>query len=251
MTTDAPIFAPWNIGLGDQIATINLLAHRGLSGLPTQLHSKDMPLYRLHREIIDVLDFDPKHLVLTEEEPTHQLEGYDVWASPYLPTRFRWSASERHPYVCYQLDGFSVAHDKNLDQKSEALLLRMLHASGFEPRRLGKHLSIAQCVRIASESAFFVGVDSGMSHLCHCVGVPMFLIENRLPIITCHRGKAYIPCKGVEDFLRHKFPTWVDCQRFINRPDADTFTLPVGRKHREELEKSDRPQGCSCEARSA
>jgi hypothetical protein len=232
-----PIFAPWHHGLGDSWACINLLVHRGLSGLRTQMHSEKIAR-RLHLEIVDALDFDPKHLVLTEEAATQPLEGYDVWASPFLPTRVRWRAAERHRFACYQLDGISSGSEKNLPREHEAILLRMLSASGFEPIRLGSHLSIAQCIRIASQSAFFVGVDSGMSHLCHSVGVPMFLIEHKLPVVTCHRGKAYIPCRGLDDFLRHKYPTWVDCQRFINSPDSAAFTLPVGRKHREALEKS-------------
>jgi hypothetical protein len=204
------------------------------------MHSEKR-LRRLQQEIIEALDFDPVSLTLTEDAPTQSVEGFDVWASPYFPTKLRWSSARRHHYVCYQFDGISSGSEKNLDRRSEDLLLNVLNNSmsaPFELVRLGKHLSVAQCVRVATESAFFVGVDSGMSHLCHSVGLPMFLIENKLPVITCHRGKAYIPCKGAEDFLKHKYPTWVDCQRFINTPDSAAFTLPVGRKHREELEKA-------------
>ena len=53
---------------------------------------------------------------------------------------------------------------------------------GLETTTLGKHLSERECVYIAADNALFVGVDSGMSHLCHSVGVPISFWSMAYPL---------------------------------------------------------------------
>ncbi len=228
------IHEPWHSLFGDQWGTINMMAHRAAAtGRPVRLHSPPH-LRRLHLEIIDVpqLPFE-SCIELTDEPWTVQTNGFDVWATPFCPTKDSWSFADQHPYVTYQIDGVSSAQDKNPDAQDAELLLGMLYRSGFAPVRLGAHLSVAQCVQAVVESVFFVGVDSGMSHLCHSVGVPMFLLEYKLPVVTTHRGKAYIQCQGVGDLLRWKLPTWIDYLRAVGHPDGEQSTIPRGRKERE------------------
>lgn len=228
-----PIFNPWNNRFGDQWAGINLMlnyARHHFDTIPL-LHSTG-DLNRLHKEILAELSYSYS-IELTSLPATHHLSGFDVWATDYFPTKVRWKPSVAHRYCCYQFDGDSAALEKNPSSGDLMILLVWLQQCGFEAVGLGKHLSVAQCVEIASESAFFVGVDSGMSHLAHSVGVPMFLLQHQLPIVTSHRGKAYIHCDGVHDLLRNKFPTWVDYLRFTGHPDGAQSTVVVGREARE------------------
>jgi hypothetical protein len=65
----------------------------------------------------------------------------------------------------------------------------------------------------------FVGVDSGMSHLCHSVGLPIFLLEYGLPTATVHSGKAHTLCKGYDDFVQ-RFDHFIGYLHDVGFPDA-------------------------------
>src|SRR5262249_11725273 len=54
---------------------------------------------------------------------------------------------------------------------------------------------------ILSQSELFVGIDSGMSHVAHSVGVPVFLkAYAELPL--CHPNKAYVAFRDGQDLKR-------------------------------------------------
>jgi hypothetical protein len=217
------VYSPHNFGFGDQWATINFylnmsVVKRRRIKLASVLNGVN--LHRLHKEILDVLD-SPGQVELTLAEPTVGVDGYNVWNAPYFPTKNRWDGSRRHKYVCMQFDGQSAAQATNPGLAEERLIRRFLQdrCHGFELKTLGKHLSVQECVDIAADSALFVGVDSGMSHLCHSVGVPIFLLEYGLPTITTHNGKAHILCKGYDDFAS-RFDRYLNYLHAAGLPDA-------------------------------
>lgn len=232
-----PVFAPWNAGLGDQWATISLLLHRWAVSAqfrPSLLHSP-AHLRSMHYAIGAELLNGVNGVKLVDAPPTHQLAGFDVWACPVWPTNVRWQPYERHAFATYQFDGISAARDKNPTEIDQALILQRLDAWGIPTLPLGKHLTLRECTQYLAASSFFVGCDSGMSHLAHSVGTHCFLLEYNLPVVTCHRGKAYIQCAGTEDFLRHKLPTWIDYLRFIEHIDGQSTRIP-SRPQRDELD---------------
>lgn len=239
MASQQVIYEPWNSGLGDRWATMNLLmAMADQQHAPVCLHSSGERSH-LNDEIIGSLATSGS-IVATDRPATHRLDGYSVWAAPSARVRRVWLPYMAHQLVCYHFDGLSSAAEKNPNQEELNTLLRALSSSGFAPIALGPHLSIDQAIQVMCSSAFFVGVDSGFSHIAHSVGLPTFLLEFELPIITCHRGKPFIQCGSrhegryaVEEFLRHKLPTHVDLLRFIGHPDGARSTIPVGRDARE------------------
>jgi hypothetical protein len=203
------IFEPHNHAFGDQWATVNLCLHRSiLRGETVHLHHRTPAMAALHEEIVAALD-SPGRLELTPEPFTRSLDGYSVWATPYFPTHRRWSIGETHSTVTIQMDGRSAASAKNPTEEEQVRLAAVLRelAPDLEIVPLGAHFSVAECVEQAAKSAFFLGVDSGMSHLCHSVGVPVFLLEYNLPVVTCHRGKSYRLCRGARDF-REQLHRW-------------------------------------------
>ena len=221
------IYRLWNCNFGDQWASINLLLCLSeMSGRTILTHSP-LDKRKLHVEILESLSVPYKvGLRFVTEKPDIDVVGFDVWATPFYNTKNHWNYKVAHKNVCYQFDGLSAGSDKNPPAQEEKLLIRALEQSGFNPIKLGKNLSVKECIDAAVDSAFFVGVDSGMSHLCHSVGLPMFLLEYKLPVITSHRGKQYTLCKGMDDFLQSKLPTWMDYLRFIKHPDGDKSTIP-------------------------
>ena len=233
--TTPPIYIPWHSHFGDQWATITLLAHKAQREARPQLLSQyqhDQDLGPMQREIMAALGLGGM-VTLTPEKGNTPLSGYDVWAAPPLPTWRRWDRRAPHPTIVYQFDGRGTPMLTNPSTEDEQVLLRWLEQSGFMPVRLGKHMTVDECCRQASEAVAFIGVDSGMSHLCHSVGVPVFLLQMKLPVVTCHRGKQYTLVEGLDDLMQWKWPTWVDYLRFIGHPDGERATVPRSRTLRD------------------
>jgi hypothetical protein len=131
---------------------------------------------------------------------TRELNGFDVWASPFWPTANPWRANERHQGIVCQFDGISSAESKNPPPDQLPGILRTL--SGYAPTLvLGKTHSLTQITELMRSAKLFVGVCSGMSHLAHSTGIPMVLVEYKMPIITCHRRKHFVHTRGTEEML--------------------------------------------------
>lgn len=197
----APVYRMWNVGLGDLWACISLLQRTATARndrvfLSTMSHWGDRrPILT---EIINALAIN--RVDLTDEPPTAELSGFDVWASPAVRTYRQWEFYARERVVAYQFDGESNADEKNPSEQERLQILTYLIEAGFTPVRLGSHLTIQQCVDQLATSALFVGSCSGMSHVAHSVGVPVYLLEYSQPVVTSHRQKQYVLCKGANEF---------------------------------------------------
>src|SRR5271156_1719055 len=143
MASEPVIYAPWNTGLGDQWACINLLLQKGVGLDSILLHSPPL-LRNMHEAILSELPISRANLYFVDDAPTHHLSGYDVWATDYLPTRLQHQRRDAHKFCAYHFDGLSSAADKNPNPAEHTLLLRALAASGFTPVNVGLPFSIAQ-----------------------------------------------------------------------------------------------------------
>ncbi|MCW8133263.1 MAG: FkbM family methyltransferase [Planctomycetota bacterium] len=160
----------------------------------------------LIREILEALDFSGT-LELTQDPPAERyfpLAGVYPFFAPNVPTRQRWQGTpgKRFRRIAYQLDGVSCADQKNPPQADLEALLSF--APGHEFVRLGKHLSVRQCLEAASTCDFFFGVDSGMQQLCYAAGVPAFLLrygQDRDVLDVWHGRRHAIHCADTRDFL--------------------------------------------------
>ncbi len=206
-------FIPWNEGFGDQWATISLLARRAVITGPVSLSrlQNGRDLGPTHDAILGVLE--PTSIESVQRPGDTPLSGYDVWAADPWPTKLQWHWHHRSPYAVCQFDGLSTPELKNPPTGDIAKILATCARYGLPLAPIGKHLGASKSVATAALAAFFVGVDSGMSHLCESAGVPVFLLQYQLPVVTCHRGKKYILCEGADDFAI-KLGRWLDCRRF-------------------------------------
>lgn len=197
------IWRLWNFGLGDHWATVNFLAWRFQFTQKTQVlsvmqHGKDFT-QRL-TEIIKLLDIPSFSIQLTTDAPDTELDGFALWASLYFPTGMRWRHYPKRVLV-YQFDGVSAAEDKNPSVSDQEKIFAWCAKNGFLTTRLGNHLTLGQCVSALSTATLFVGCDSGMSHIAHSVGVPTYILEYNLPVVTCHRNKNYVKCERADHFI--------------------------------------------------
>lgn len=103
--------------------------------------------------------------------------------------------------ICYQFDGNSYHKYKNHSDNETNKLINSF--SDIKFLKLGKHLSIKECINYLSICKLFIGVDSGMSHLAHCVNTPCVLIKNRFNlkhIKKFHNNSKYTVINSLNDF---------------------------------------------------
>jgi hypothetical protein len=147
------------------------------------------------QEIVELLDC-PYRLNVTEEFSNRKIPNWNI---DYYPTKIKWQ-SAKYRQICYQFDGKSSNRAKN---PSNDELNKILNAfPGYKLIQLGNHLTLKQCIEIAARSDCFMGCCSGMSHLCHSVGVPMFLFQYQMKIEKWHKNKKYILCEGTKDGIQ-------------------------------------------------
>lgn len=157
-------------------------------------------------EGIDILiasSFDAEHFSdINNYYPKRVLE----WAVPlgvqYCMTTKRWECNASGK-VCCQLYPRRLG-DTSCANGHVKLFMEALHSRGYRVIEIGAEIGLAQSIEEASTSEYFVGVDSGMSHVAHSVGLPVHIIRNRLPrhhLYTTHRGKRYSSYRDIPDFL--------------------------------------------------
>jgi hypothetical protein len=152
-------------------------------------------------EIISVLKHNGQ-LTIVSDEANIWLTWDGMTGQRYYPAKILWKPNNSKK-VCYQFDGKSHG-GKNLKVGEEEKILGAIKQEGYESVRLGGHLSLIQCVQLASECELFVGVESGMGHLCHSVNTPVYIIRNALPFdlikkIRC--GNHCIIPDNADDFM--------------------------------------------------
>jgi len=136
------------------------------------------------------------------EDDLSILPWAEVFRLPYLQTRWRWRPNV-DGLVCVHLTpsktGLTTCPGRHVLMLREAL-----EAVGYVMREFGPNLSLQQNLEIAASAEFFVGIDSGPSHLVHSVGIPMHLVRNHLPlhhIRSTHHGKAFCVYRDLLEFV--------------------------------------------------
>jgi len=120
---------------------------------------------------------------------------------PYVPTKVKWARNDSR-IISYQIDT-STQHRP--DRFCDPWLIEDLsdQLPDYEFIELGKEYqsSMSELIEILSQSELFVGIDSGMSHVAHSVGVPTFL-KYYAELGLCHPNKEYVAFRDGDDLKR-------------------------------------------------
>lgn len=134
------------------------------------------------------------------EQPGNKEPKYGEYEVDYYPTKIRWKPTIKPHYrICYQLDGRSYENQKNPPPGDIEKLTTFIPDYKFT--YIGLPYSVHDCINIAAQSDLFIGICSGMSHLVHSVGTPMFLIEYKYGLDRAHKRKKYTKCFGTDDCI--------------------------------------------------
>ncbi len=217
------IYRLWNDGLGDHWASLNLLAHISSWTRKQVVFTTHAHLQERTREILAALNLPESADLLRHVNPdpleTTQLNGFLVWSAPYFPTHRQWIDKKAERYICVQFDGVSSAQAKNPSKEDQQSIIRWATSQGLCVLDLGGEnrmkMELSQVVDQLARCALFVGCDSGISHIAHSVGCPTYILEYNLPVVTCHRHKRYVLCRGAEHF-KAQADNWMNWLQFLH-----------------------------------
>ena len=184
--------------LGDVWAAVNTAILNNYNLSRYAIHEKRYKdISRKIKEVKNLLEGgDEVQIVDNLPKLKNKFRNESLWKTPYVDTKIKW-VRRSYGRMCYQFDGKTASYIKNLSRNDESLFF----AQGFDVIRLGSQFSLKECVQIAATSDLFVGVCSGMSHVCHSVGVPVYLVGHPR-LHQYHIGKEYVYCKDMKDFVR-------------------------------------------------
>ncbi|KKM05779.1 hypothetical protein LCGC14_1750610 [marine sediment metagenome] len=120
---------------------------------------------------------------------------------PYVPTLVSNWKSNNNKKICYQFDAKSNKGQRFPSEEAKEKILTAIKNEGYEVVKLGKELTLEECIQETSKCEAFLGIDSGMLYLASSVGVPIFYcINNRGQDIweTAHPNKH---ATVVKDYL--------------------------------------------------
>ncbi len=216
------IYRLWNDGLGDHWASLNLLAHMSVWANGREIGYTLDPLHvDRAREILAELNLPYAANLIRHANPepldVKSLDGFHVWSTPYFPTHKRWIDKKAERYVCTHFDGVSSAAEKNPSAQEQEAIIQWATRRGLCVINLGGkfRLELSGITDLLSRCALFVGCDSGMSHIAHSVSCPTYILEYGLPVVTCHRHKRYVLCKGAEHF-KAQADNWMNWLEFMH-----------------------------------
>ncbi len=199
--------APYWDGFGDLWAVTSHCCLRSRREGQTVYLSKWSTKSMLDREkdIRDILrnldDSYTENVVVTTERFTMNSrfsvrDHHDL----YVPTKARWVrrdsriiSSQIETPTTHRPDRF--CHPRLIEDLSDQL-------PDYEFIELGKKHqgTMGEIIEILSQSELFVGIDSGMSHVAHSVGVPVFL-KYYAELDLCHPNKEYVAFGDGQDLM--------------------------------------------------
>lgn len=138
----------------------------------------------------------------TDSLPRYGVVLAELFRVPYQGTKVRWRPNASSRIACH----FTARRrgPSEVDKIDLSAFRRQAVSCGYTLVELGAHLSIDQNIVAASESLMFVGIDSGLSHLAHSVGVPVHLIRNHLPlhhVRSTHFAQKYSVYANLADLM--------------------------------------------------
>jgi len=137
----------------------------------------------------------------------------EEFVHPYYPAKHRWKFG---PYgrICIQTDNSQTPENcaRSFKRHEREALYKWLEGKNYVI--LGKPMSTSQCAEIATTSDVFIGMDSGMSHLCHSVGIPMLLLD-WVALDRFHPKKVFYKFSKVAEAIKIAEDLSRDCSAWV------------------------------------
>lgn len=211
------IVAPYNHCFGDCWAVLNHAIRKSIIKQKTVwvsenvcagthmvpgLPSRGEYVGKLLHEQLDELEAPPTSDVRISDKTVIEPRKITVeeFVHPYFPTKHKWKPG---PYgrICIQTDNSQTPENcaRSFKHHERQALYTWLEGKNYVI--LGKPYSTSQCAEIAATSDLFIGMDSGMSHLCHSVGIPVLML-NWVALDRFHPNKVFYRFEKVTEAIK-------------------------------------------------
>jgi hypothetical protein len=111
-----------------------------------------------------------------------QLSSYDFDKNKNIYTNMRGNFYQKYRYIsCWEL---------------EKIYLNFISSNNLIIHSVGEHIGLEESIKKISESKFFLGIDSGMSHVASSVGAPVYLhfwedeTDKKFNVHNTHKNKG-------------------------------------------------------------
>lgn len=197
------------LGLGDSWNLVNhLLQISKKVGKPTEIKLQKEEDENLFLLIQSLLDHGTQGFRITKEPFETEL---NLTQEPYFRTKTSWEGGSK-PIIVTKVSSKSKLLGSLQDlPESEVNTLDTLIKSNKYERIEIEDQTLLEIVKLMSIATAYIGINTGMSHVAHSVGLPTVLIHrNRdIPLQPFHGKNKYLsfPCvKEFIDYVNHVNP---------------------------------------------
>ena len=222
-----PVYTTFKGGFGDAWGAANyFLRLSEETGEPTKVFNLDPRI----REIVPLLDSvgsvveveqSADVLVHSHRDPSvlRTLYPYQippivipwgvVFAREFFKTKIAIWQPNSSRTIAIQLIPRHDNDKKGCPAEHRAYFCERMKSAGYEVAEMGLPASIVENIQLASKAQAFIGICSGMSHLCYSVRIPVHLLRNDQDSNTlaiCHQGNPHREYANVFDVIREFCP---------------------------------------------
>jgi len=188
----------WGSHLGDVWAFINYCLINEISSI-SSIAADGVSISGKISEIRPLIESDFT-LDVTDEITTDFVDQWEAWNTKYLPTKIQHVGTSNK--FTHQLVGGRLFNDqKCVSQEWLDTFESCTTDFNVESVPVGGHLTLEQCISEMAASKFFIGIDSGMSHLAHSVGVPVILVQSSFDFSKFHSGNEFTSISEVSELI--------------------------------------------------
>ena len=120
----------------------------------------------------------------------------------YTKTIIDWKPQKNK--VCLHLDGLSWPRNKKPNKNQKLKIIEIL--DGYDIEYMRGDTDLLENIKRMSQCEFFIGTDSGFSHISHSVGIKSFILKCKMPlrvIKAYHKHTDYTLIENVEDLRKY------------------------------------------------
>lgn len=175
------IWTACGIGLGDVWASLSYIFPSGI----ISKYARQMKDGQYLPEYIDISDkiceclsiIDQHSIVLSDNYPDSILPQIPCFRSSYPNTIRRWQPTNSKT-ICYQFDAVSAAGLKQPTEREKREFFTACVELGISTIDIGHHRPLRDSLDDICDSKAFVGIDSGLTHVCLSTGIPVYMCLN-------------------------------------------------------------------------
>jgi ADP-heptose:LPS heptosyltransferase len=189
------------LGLGDAWNLANFLLQK------SQQHNKPVEIKTQNEEesnllllIQSLLQHDTKGFTVTKENFDTE---WELTQDPYFKTKLTWDGGSKKTIITKVTSKSKLLGNlQDLPENEIKYLDELIKNNNYTRIELNNEQTIKEIIMLMSSATAFIGINTGMSHIAHSVGLPNVIIHHytQIPLDKFHGKNKYLTFKTIRDF---------------------------------------------------